>query len=55
MNIFLFFGKRSNKDYSKKSQKLLYLIKNEKAETAYDGDDFYNTEISSRKSFRVLL
>ena len=47
---FFIFDKRSNRDYPiKKLEKLLYLIKNEKAETAYDGDDFYNTEISSVK------
>ena len=47
---FFIFSKRSNKDYSKiKLEKLLNLVRNEKAETAYDGDDFYNTEISSIK------
>ena len=47
---FFIFSKRSNKEYSKiKLEKLLNLVRNEKAETAYDGDDFYNTEISSIK------
>ena len=53
---FFIFGKRSNIDYSKKKlEKLLDLIKNEKAETAYDGDDFYNTEISSVKVLEFYL
>ena len=47
---FLIFGRRSNKNYSKKKlEKLFHLIRHEKAETSYDGDDFYNTEISSVK------
>ena len=47
---FFIFGKRSNSDYSKiKLEKLLNLIKEKKAETAYDGNDYYNTEISSVK------
>lgn len=45
---FLISGNRSFKYYSKiKLEKLLNLIKKEKAETAYDGDDFFNLEISS--------
>ena len=47
-SYFLISRKSSFKDYPKiKLDKLLDFVKNNKAEVAYDGDDFYHTEITS--------
>ena len=49
-NYFLIFQNKSLKDYSnKKIEKLINLIKNEKSDVAYDGDDSNQTEIASKK------
>ena len=47
-NFFLISNKKSILNYPKdKLEKLINLIKNNKAEVAYDGDDYYHTEIAS--------
>ena len=47
-NFFLISNKKSILNYPKdKLEKLINLIKNNKAEVAYDGNDYYHTEIAS--------
>ena len=49
-DFFLISQRKSVKDYSKeKLKKLIDLIKENKSDLAYDGDDFYHTEIVSEK------
>ena len=48
-DYFLITRDKSIKDYPKKKlEKLLFLIKNEKCDVAYDGDDAYYTELVSK-------
>lgn len=47
-DYFLISDKKSILNYSEnKLKKLIELVKNKKVEVAYDGDDFYHTEIAS--------
>jgi SAM-dependent methyltransferase len=49
-NFFLISGQRSMINYSKNNLNVLIsLIKNQEADIAYDGNDFFNTEVSSVK------
>lgn len=49
-NYFLIFKEKSITSYpSNKLEKLISLIKESKADVAYDGDDFFYTEIASKE------
>ena len=49
-DYFLISHKKLIKDYPKKKlEELLHLIKNEKCDVAYDGNDAYHTELVSKK------
>lgn len=49
-NFFLISGQKSKLNYSKKNLDILIsFIKKQEAEIAYDGNDFFNTEVSSIK------
>lgn len=48
--FFLISGQKSKINYSKKNlNNLLSFVKNEEADIAYDGDDFFHTEVTSSK------
>ena len=49
-DYFLISHKKLIKDYPKKKlEELLHLIKNEKCDVAYDGNDAYHTELVSKE------